>query len=107
MTQNSFDLDADIVELIPFVREAETVPTAPLAELAFRVDAWLPDETNRLRAAFAALRAGGILAVWSAYPSDAFGRQLEAAGFSVEELTLPAYTGSEDQWHTIWFAKKP
>ena len=53
MTQNSFDLDADIVELTPFVPEAEAVPTAPLAELAFRADAWLPDETSRLRAAFA------------------------------------------------------
>ena len=53
MTHNSLDLDADIVELKPFVPEAEAVPTAPLAELAFRADAWLPDETNRLRAAFA------------------------------------------------------
>lgn len=52
MTQISFDLDADIVELTPFVPEAETVPTAPLAELPFRADAWLPDETNRLCAAF-------------------------------------------------------
>lgn len=60
-----------------------------------------------LRAAFAALRAGGILAVWSAYPADGFDRQLEAAGFAVEELSLPAYKGSEDQWHTIWFATKP
>ncbi|CAM5396366.1 MULTISPECIES: hypothetical protein [Sphingobium] len=53
MTHKSFDLDADIVELIPFVPEAEALPTAPLAELAFRADAWLPDETARLRAAFA------------------------------------------------------
>ncbi|ALR20144.1 MULTISPECIES: hypothetical protein [Sphingobium] len=53
MTQNSFDLDADIVELTPFVPETEAVPTAPLVELAFRTDAWLPDETSRLRAAFA------------------------------------------------------
>ncbi|HEX7783432.1 MAG TPA: hypothetical protein VF509_11560 [Sphingobium sp.] len=53
MTHNSFDLDADIVELTPFVPEAEAVPAAPLAELAFRADAWLPDETTRLRAAFA------------------------------------------------------
>lgn len=60
-----------------------------------------------LRAAFAALRAGGILAVWSAYPAEGFDRQLQAAGFVVEELTLPAYTGAEDQWHTIWFATRP
>ena len=53
MTRNSFDLDADIVELTPFVPEAEIVAAAPLSELAFRADAWLPDETSRLRAAFA------------------------------------------------------
>ncbi|MFD1961612.1 hypothetical protein ACFSHP_25840 [Novosphingobium panipatense] len=52
MTQTSFDLDADIVELTPFVPVTETVPTIPLSELAFRADAWLPDETARLRAAF-------------------------------------------------------
>ncbi|MBB4151076.1 hypothetical protein GS397_05180 [Sphingobium yanoikuyae] len=52
MTQTSFDLDADIVELTPFVPATETAPTIPLSELAFRADAWLPDETARLRAAF-------------------------------------------------------
>ena len=53
MKETSFDLDADIVELTPFVPDQQTGTTAPLAELAFRADAWLPDEIQRLRAAFA------------------------------------------------------
>ena len=60
-----------------------------------------------LRTAFGALRAGGILAVWSAYPSQGFAAKLEAAGFVVEETPVPAYSGSEDHWHTVWFAAKP
>ncbi|AOF95082.1 hypothetical protein [Sphingobium sp. RAC03] len=53
MTQTSFDLDADIVELAPFIPERDIGATTPLVELAFRADAWLPDEVQRLRAAFA------------------------------------------------------
>lgn len=53
MKETSFDLDAEIVELTPFVPDQQTGTTAPLAELAFRANAWLPDETLRLRAAFA------------------------------------------------------
>ncbi|HUD91298.1 hypothetical protein [Sphingobium sp.] len=53
MAQSSFDLDADIVELTPFVPGADATPVVPLAELAFRSDAWLPDDTLHLRTAFA------------------------------------------------------
>lgn len=53
MTQPPFDLDADIVELVPFVPAAIAVDTGPLAEIAFRADAWLPEETTCLREAFA------------------------------------------------------
>uniref|UniRef100_UPI0012E2D001 spermidine synthase n=1 Tax=Sandarakinorhabdus oryzae TaxID=2675220 RepID=UPI0012E2D001 len=34
----------------------------------------------------AALRPGGVLAVWSAAPDAAFGRQLERSGFAVETV---------------------
>jgi spermidine synthase len=60
-----------------------------------------------LREAYAALRWGGILAVWSAYPDDAFVGRLEAAGFAVDEVQMPAFVGSEQALHTIWFAAKP
>lgn len=59
-----------------------------------------------LRALHTALRPGGILAVWSAYPDAYFSAHLENTGFDVEEVTMPAYIGSTDCWHTIWFASK-
>ena len=61
MTQTSFDLDADIVELTPFIPEQDTGATTPLVELAFRADAWLPDETLRLRAALRGHDVGSTL----------------------------------------------
>jgi spermidine synthase len=60
-----------------------------------------------LRAAYDALRAGGVLAVWSAYPEADFTNRLETAGFDVDEVRMPAFVGSEDEWHNIWFAAKP
>ncbi|WP_338466208.1 spermidine synthase [Novosphingobium sp. ZN18A2] len=59
-----------------------------------------------LREAYAALRLGGVLAVWSAYPDAEFVKRLEAVGFSVDEITLPAYPDSRDEWHTLVFAAK-
>lgn len=53
MPRTYCDLDADIVELAAFVPEAEARETTPLAEIAFRADAWLPGETQQLKAAFA------------------------------------------------------
>jgi hypothetical protein len=44
------DLDADIVELAPYVPSAAA---APLREVAFRPNAWLPAEVELLRALFA------------------------------------------------------
>ncbi|WP_347567236.1 spermidine synthase [Sphingobium sp. BYY-5] len=59
-----------------------------------------------LRSAHTALRCGGILAIWSAYPAADFDRRLEAVGFVVETLEIPAFIGSNDDVHHIWFATK-
>ena len=45
------DLDGDIIELVPW---PAATPVAPLAELAFRKNAWLPHELATLRNRFAA-----------------------------------------------------
>ena len=60
-----------------------------------------------LRDAHAALRPGGVLAVWSAYPDDAFFDRLEVAGFSVDEVTVPDTRGPAMAPYTIWLASKP
>jgi spermidine synthase len=67
-------------------------------------------ENNRLysgdglAAAQAALRAGGILAVWSAGSDPAFTRRLRDAGFFVDEQIVRARQNGKGPRHTIWFA---
>ncbi|NIJ08132.1 spermidine synthase [Sphingomonas vulcanisoli] len=60
-----------------------------------------------LRAARAALRPGGILAIWSAYPDDAFRSRVRDIGFSVEEIRIPIDRDRSDYDHVIWLAKRP
>ena len=59
-----------------------------------------------LRAAHAALRPGGVLAVWSAAPDAAFTRRLGEAGFDVEELRVPARENGKGPKHTLWFGNR-
>jgi len=59
-----------------------------------------------LRAAHAALRPGGILAVWSSYSDADFYERLEYAGFEVEEITIDAHEYNDNVRHTIWLATR-
>jgi spermidine synthase len=59
-----------------------------------------------LAQARAALRPGGILAIWSAKGDPRFTRRLERAGFGVEELEVRGRGGKRGAHHLIWFAKK-
>ncbi|MBA4089204.1 MAG: spermidine synthase [Sphingobium sp.] len=59
-----------------------------------------------LRAAYAALRPRGILAIWSAYPDDDFVIRLEQARFDVEEVDVAVVIDGEPATHTIWFATR-
>jgi spermidine synthase len=59
-----------------------------------------------LRAAYAALRPGGILAVWSAYPDDSFRDRLCGAGFVVEEVSVDPDGTGQDTPHIIWLAAR-
>lgn len=58
-----------------------------------------------LAAAKAALRPGGILAIWSAAPDARFTRRLTAAGFEVEEVGVRARSNGKGPRHMIWFAR--
>ena len=57
-----------------------------------------------LRAAHAALRPGGVLAIWSAYPDKAFTDRLARAGFRVDEVKVRATGGRKGAHHVIWLA---
>lgn len=59
-----------------------------------------------LLAAKAALKDGGILAVWSAYPDKKFTKLVRKAGFDVSEVEVPAsHRGRKRRMHTIWLAR--
>ncbi|MDE2361615.1 MAG: spermidine synthase [Hyphomicrobiales bacterium] len=62
---------------------------------------------NGLRAAYAALRPGGVLAVWSSGPDPAFTKRLRNAGFVVEEKSARARGKSGGARHVIWLAARP
>jgi spermidine synthase len=73
-------------------------------------DALVRPENDRLyspaglAAARAALRPGGLLAIWSAAPDPRFTRTLTNAGFKVEEEVVRARTNGKGPRHHIWFA---
>ena len=59
-----------------------------------------------LDAAKAALRPGGILAVWSAAPDGKFAKALNEAGLRVDAVVVRARKNGKGARHVIWFAAK-
>ncbi len=62
-----------------------------------------------LKTAFAALRPGGILAIWSSGPDSAFARRLRQAGFELEEVKVRARGGGMGKGgahHIVWTAMR-
>lgn len=57
-----------------------------------------------LRAAKAALRAGGVLAVWSSAPDAAFTRRLRETGFAADEVYVRANGKRGGARHVLWMA---
>ncbi|MEQ8279430.1 MAG: hypothetical protein RMA76_18495 [Deltaproteobacteria bacterium] len=62
--------------------------------------------TSGLDAAFDALQPGGVLAVWSAQPNDAFTARLESRGFGVR-VEIVRSGGLDRSDHVIWIATRP
>jgi spermidine synthase len=58
-----------------------------------------------LSAAHAALRPGGVLAVWSSGPNLEFTRRLRNTGFGVDLVRVNA-NGARGPRHVIWFATR-
>ena len=61
--------------------------------------------SDGLAAAFAALRPGGVLAVWSAGGDSDFTDRLRRTGFEAEEVRVRARI-SKGARHTIWLARR-
>jgi spermidine synthase len=59
-----------------------------------------------LSAAHAALRAGGVLAVWSSGPDAGFDRRLRQTGFGVEEIRVRANGARGGARQVIWIATR-
>jgi spermidine synthase len=57
-----------------------------------------------LRSAKAALRPGGVLAIWASAPDRAFTQRLQKAGFTVEEERVRASSKGRGSRHVIWLA---
>lgn len=59
-----------------------------------------------LTRAFAALRPGGILAIWSAFAAPAFTARLEQAGFGVTRTVVRSRRDGQGDRHMIWLARR-
>jgi spermidine synthase len=59
-----------------------------------------------LSSARAALTPGGVLAVWSSAPNEAFTQRLRKVGFRVDEVGARANGTRGGARHTIWIAAK-
>jgi spermidine synthase len=100
---------ADVVDLI---RECSSAYDAILldvdngpAGLTRKANDGLYDGQG-LSAAHAALRPGGVLAVWSSGPDPAFTRRLGKSGFEVDEVRVRANGARGGARHIIWIATR-
>lgn len=101
----------EIGDVAETIAEAFADYDAILLDVDNGPDGLVREDNNRLysvrglRAARAALRPGGVLAIWSAAPDPAFRRKLEKNGFDVEEVKVAARSNGKGSKHTIWFAR--
>ena len=59
-----------------------------------------------LRASIAALKPGGVLAIWSAGADAAFTKRLGQTGLPVDEVKVRARSNGKGPQHVIWFVTK-
>jgi hypothetical protein len=63
-------------------------------------------DAGGLNAARRALRAGGLLAVWSSGPDSNFTRRLRKTGLEVDEVKVRANASRGGARHIIWIATR-
>lgn len=100
-------VEADVAELI---RTARAAYDAVLLDVDNGPDGLTREANDRLydarglAAVRAALRPGGVLAVWSSAPDGGFTARLRRAGFKVETVAARAHAGRSGARHVIWLA---
>ena len=104
--------EADVVQLITAARgdyDAIMLDVDNGAEAMVRKsNNWLYSLPG-LTATYAALRRGGVLAIWSAGSQPPFVRRLRRAGFEVDEVKVRARGGSSRKGgahHVVWIATR-
>jgi len=60
-----------------------------------------------LNSAYAALKPGGVLTLWSAFKDPAFTRRMLKAGFKVSEQTIRSVSAKRGARHNIWIGIRP
>jgi spermidine synthase len=101
-----------IEDVVPVIGRARSAYDAILLDVDNGPDGLTAAANDRLysaaglAAAKAALRPGGILAVWSAGSDEPFTRRLRSAGFLVDEVAVKARDNGKGPRHVIWFAQK-
>jgi spermidine synthase len=101
--------EADVADLI---RSSRSTFDAILLDVDNGPEALAREANNALydlkglRAAYAALRPLGVLAVWSSGPDVRFAKRLRDAGFEVEELKVRANGKRGGARQMIWLATR-
>jgi len=62
---------------------------------------------NGLNNAYAALKPGGVLTIWSAFGDEAFTQRMMKVGFEVTQQRVRAHKGQAGKRHTIWIGVRP
>jgi spermidine synthase len=103
-------VDAREADVVAVIREGQSRYDAILLDVDNGPDGLMVEANDRLydhaglSHAKAALRPGGVLAVWSAGPDRSFTQRLRQAGFAVEEKIVRARAGAGGAKHMIWLA---
>jgi len=60
-----------------------------------------------LNNAYDALKSGGVLTVWSAFPDESFTQRMMKVGFNVQQRRVRAHKNQANHRHTIWIGTLP
>lgn len=101
-----------IADIATLIRDGEASYDAILLDVDNGPDGLTKNANDHLYSdaglarALAALRPGGVLAIWSAAPDTAFAARFRTAGFDVDEVPVRANKRISGARHVIWLGTK-